>query len=51
MKRKSIGCDTRSLSDFARTRILKAWSKSTTAKAEYRHDAGLRTLEGRHLRF
>lgn len=28
------GSDTRSLSDFARTRILEAWSKSTLANLE-----------------
>ena len=32
MKRKSIGCDIRSLSGFEKTRILEALSKSTLAK-------------------
>jgi hypothetical protein len=31
MKHKSIGCDILSLSDFAKTRVLEAWSKSTPA--------------------
>jgi len=34
MKRKSTGCDIQSLQDFARTRILEAWSKSTIPNAE-----------------
>jgi hypothetical protein len=36
MKRKLIGCNIRSLSDCARTRILEAWLKSMPPKAEYR---------------
>ncbi len=34
MKRKSIGCDIQNLSDYGRTRILEAWSKSKPASFE-----------------
>lgn len=34
MKRKSIGCDIRSLLGYARTRTPEAWSKSTQANPE-----------------
>jgi hypothetical protein len=35
MKRKRIGYVIRSLSVFARTRVLEAWSKSMGAKGEW----------------